>query len=751
MQKSNTKIQIFFKYITLKICIISFFLSTSFFLYSTLSHADEPSPKTPVVVNGDKVEYFHEQKRVIGSGSISVTYQDVVLTCDKITVYLDTREAIAEGNVKITQGDSYFTGEKINYNFDTKLGTAVKGYVNSAPFYGKAEEIDKVADKQVNLKHGYVTTCDLEKPHYRVEARQVRIYFDDKVVAKDIVFYLWDTPIFYLPYYIQPLKERTSHITILTGKDDEWGYFGLSSIRYYFSEMAKGRFRLDYRHKKGLAEGVDYYFTTKEFGSGSAKFYYTRENDWTVIRAPGDEKVPERTRWRTQARHKWDITDDTTSILEFNSFSDIDFARDYIFKELEELPDPQDHTYLSIITTKDDYTMSLLLRKRYDKFYTVVERIPELAIDIKSYKIGELPVYYQGNITGVYLNKATAGSTEKDLNIARVDLFNRFTYTERLFRFWSISPYAGNRQTYFSRNRWGDTNVLRNIFNFGIDNSTKFYRIFDVTSNFLGMEINKLRHIITPSANYYYTHQPSISPNNLIEFDGIDTMNKNNGIAFAIENKLQTKRRLGKNEQLSSVDLATLLVSTNYDFTFKKDLGGLERQKFQNINILFELQPYPWLFVQTRGTVNTKRQTVEHFDIDIAGEGKDKWSLDLGYRYEDVKSGQMGALIGDLYYRVNPKWDVRIYERFNIYGSKRKVQEQEYTIIRDLHCWLLEVTYNIKGPFDDPDNKTIWIALRLKAFPETPLGFKKSYPRPTPGATVASSNWANRWPAFSGS
>ncbi len=119
------------------------------------AHAEELKAKEPVVVNGDKVEYLHEKKQVIGSGNVSITYKDVVLTCDKITVYLDTKEAIAEGNVKITQKDAYFTGEKINYNFDTRVGRVIGGYVNAKPFYGKAKELDKIANKdQFNLERG---------------------------------------------------------------------------------------------------------------------------------------------------------------------------------------------------------------------------------------------------------------------------------------------------------------------------------------------------------------------------------------------------------------------------------------------------------------------------------------------------------------------------------------------------------------------------------------------------------------------
>ncbi|MFA5499911.1 MAG: LPS export ABC transporter periplasmic protein LptC, partial [Candidatus Omnitrophota bacterium] len=100
--------------------------------------AQEMKQKAPIIVNGDKVEYFHEQKKVVGTGNISIDYEDVRLTCDKVTVYLDTREALAEGNVKITQKDAYFTGEKLNYNFDKRTGKAIDAYVNYVPFYGRS-------------------------------------------------------------------------------------------------------------------------------------------------------------------------------------------------------------------------------------------------------------------------------------------------------------------------------------------------------------------------------------------------------------------------------------------------------------------------------------------------------------------------------------------------------------------------------------------------------------------------------------
>jgi hypothetical protein len=67
--------------------------------------------------------------------------------------------------------------------------------------------------------------------------------------------------------------------------------------------------------------------------------------------------------------------------------------------------------------------------------------------------------------------------------------------------------------------------------------------------------------------------------------------------------------------------------------------------------------------------------------------------------------------------------------------NKGYIDEHQYTISRDLHCWILEFSYDFR-PYED--NKTIstqtfWVSLRLKAFPRMPLGIGRSYSRTRAG------------------
>ncbi len=697
--------------------------SSLLFAEQTTNEITPQPPKEPIIVNGDNVEYFQEKKMVTGSGNVSIKYKDIILTCDKITVYLDTREAIAEGGVRITQKGAYFTGERMNYNFETKKGIVLQGYINAKPFYGRADEVNKIENKDnFRLKEGYVTTCDLEKPHYRVRSKELMIYLGDKIVARHIVIYVKNVPVLYWPYYVQPLKEKKSHITIIPGQMKDWGYYALTSYRYYIDGKNKGDLLLDYRTKKGIAEGVNHYYETRDIGRGAIKLYYTRENAFVY-----EPMSPEIDRWRWQVRHEWDLGEetDTKALLEFNTMSDRDVVKDYFYNEYEELGATPDN-YLAFITQKESYSTQFLIRKRFDKFLNVLERMPEFSITIPNNNIFKnTPIYYSGNASFAYLNNTfdntNTSAPQKDIGVGRVDAYNRLSYVTKLFRSLSVTPYAAIEDTYYSRTTSGP-NRTRNIFSAGVDNSVKFYKIYNVTTDFLGLNINKLRHIINPTVNYFYVHEPTIDPSKIHQMDAVDALAKSNGFTLGLENRLQTKRM--EAGSMKSVDLATLLIDTTYTFTLKKDSFEAKDDHFSSINFDLELIPYSWAYLKATMSVDPKHYWVQDGSIDLVSTWQEKWSLAIGTRYEHTVSTESTLLTADGTYKINEKWKVRAYERYNTITAA--FEEQEYTFVRDLHCWLCELTYRV----DNNGNQGLWLVFKLKAFPETPIGLRQTYSRP---------------------
>ena len=697
------------------------FLAANSFAFDAKSLMPSMKKDQPVIVKGEKVEYRRDQNVVVGSGNVSIDYGDTRLDCDKITVYTDTKEAICEGNVKISQPGASMEGDKINYNFSTKTGYALDSKVTVHPFYGKSELVEQAGDKTFRLEKGYVTTSDLEKPHYRIQAKEVSLFLGEKIVARHVVFYVGSVPIFYLPVYVQPLKRKFPEVTVVPGRTSDWGYYALTSWRYFFNENSKGHVHLDVREKKGVAQGIDYSHDSKELGTGLARFYYTHENDDLAV----DKSGPVDDRWRIQYRHNIDLPENTRFTLEFNKLSDRDFIKDYVYREFEDNPAPDN--YFLFETNKPNYDFNLLARKRLNDFNTVVERLPEARLRVNKQELWDTKFYYQSeNSMANFIKRYDVEENLSPDESLRLDNFHELSYSARLFNFLNTTPFVATRQTFYSRNKWNVTSQLRSIYQTGVNFSAKFYRIFDTTSDILGLDLHRLRHIVTPSARYLHRHQPGISPDNLHQFDSIDNIDRANGFALSLENKLQTKRPEG--DGMKTVDLVRFIVSSDYDFRLKK--RSLEPQgvgRFGDVTFKLEMWPYTWFFFNSDMTLDHKDYDIRTANIDFYVDLGKKLTLGVGHRYSSDNVSRSSQLTGELFYNINEEWKVKIYERFEF--DTAKWEEQQYTIYKDLHSWLAELSLNVRG-----DEYTAWLVFRLKAFPDIPIGlFETTYRRPQPG------------------
>jgi len=109
--------------------------------------------------------------------------------------------------------------------------------------------------------------------------------------------------------------------------------------------------------------------------------------------------------------------------------------------------------------------------------------------------------------------------------------------------FLQITPFTGIRETIYDADMNADARA-RTIFLTGADMSTKFYRVFDVKTNAFGLDINQLRHVITPTVGYAYDHKPTVRASALRQIDSVDDISySNNRFSLGLTNALQTKRR----------------------------------------------------------------------------------------------------------------------------------------------------------------------------------------------------------------
>jgi len=730
-----------------------------------------PLPAGAVQINARQMSVSPERKIAIAEGNVEVIFQNAVLTADHMTLFTDTNDVYAEGRVRLEEGTQVFRGEMVHYNFKTKKGRFLQGTVASPPWYQHGRSVEHIAEGVYEVTPGYITSCDMEPPHFRFYGRRAIVFAGDKVArAQNVALFVEQVPFLYLPWI--SFSERQSPFFIVPGKRKPWGPFALMGYRYELPGPAnqKGTVKLDWRQNFHWGMGIDHQFDSKELGAGLLKLYYNRDPNGLEPLA-SLPKGADKDRYRILWRHNWHPLPDTTVITDIQKFSDIKFRKEFLFRE-EFSNDDTPESFISTVTNTPAYTLSTLVRKRVNRFQTQDEALPQVTLDVREQRIGETPLFSKMTFDVANLTHKEANS-ENDTDVFRVDWFQRLSYAFNWLRPILITPNVGVRQTFYTKDiqnepsvapREGQRDLFSGQFSGGVDASLKLFRIFPVTTNALGLDLNLLRHVLTPAISYLYDH-PATVPNSLLNFPA--AVASTNVITWSLENKLQT-RRPDASGKLNSVDLARFVTSLPYTFHGDGNKSGGRIGDW-----LFDLELYPWSWMRLESDWKVLSHVPDslesnystwNLDLVMVGGKEDaeaknapqiqapmpqafqtgneglsrllpqgQWYLGLGHRFS--QNDKTESVI-EYDWRLSPKWQINTFYRFTwkevAGGTKRfnNMREYQYTLQRDLHDWLANFVYHVDREFGEE----IYFTLTLKAYPKLPIQTSTSYHEPKVGS-----------------
>ncbi len=744
--------------------------------WPTLTAARVRPPAGAVQIHANQMSVSPNRKIAVAEGNVEVSFENAVLTCDRATLFTDTKDVYAEGRVRLEEGTQVFRGELVHYNLDTKKGRFLQGTVSTPPWYQHGRSIEHIAEGVYQVTPGYIPSCELEPPHFRFAGRRVTVFADDKLArAQNVALFVEQVPFLYLPWL--SVADGKSPFFLIPGKRKPWGEFALMGYRYELSEFLgltqKGTAKLDWRRHFGWGVGTDHELQSDQFGKGLLKLYY---NDLKNRQKPNDSlpKGANGQRYRVLWRHRWQPMPDTTVITDFQKYSDEDFRKEFLFRE-EFTNDDAPESFISMVTNDPNYTLTGLVRKRVNRFQTMDEALPEVTFDVRQQRIGDTQLFSESRLDVANFQRKRAHS-ELDDDVIRVDWFQQLSYALSLFRPVLVTPKAGIRQTYYTKDiqsgtvdrQQGDRNVFSGQANVGGDASLKLFRIFPVVTNALGLNLNLLRHVLTPTVSYAYVHRPTVD-NSLLNFAAAS--GPTNQLTFGLENKLQTRHLKGK--RWEGVDLGRFLISVPYTFHGSGNKSGGEIGNWS-----FDLETYPWPWMRLESDWNVLggpfnpattdiRANQWNFDLVlVGGQGvldaqhaqeisapvapsmrafepgpqsgisflpEGQWYLGLGHRYSENDKTED---VVELDWRVTPKWQIGTFHRFDwkeVVGSSKRfntLREYQYTLRRDLHDWVAELVYRVDRDFGEE----LFFTLTLKAFPEMPIDTKTAYHQPKLGS-----------------
>lgn len=692
--------------------------------------------KIPVIVDADEIDFQRGIGKVFAKGNVKMTQKDVELYCDEGIFDVNSNVANVKGNVKAIREGTTLYGETAVYDFNTYNADIINIRFESNPFYGESPKGEKIGKDKLILKDGYITTCDLTKPHYRMISKHVTIYPGDKVIARKVTLKIGDIPVLYIPYFSQSLKDKSFPAEILPGQNDEWGYFLLSRWRYQFNPEHRSWLHLDLYEERGWGFGLTHKMESGKLGKALAKYYnlqdelYQLDKRNSLHQVYGDrsgkaDKYLEDDRYKLEFSYDHEPIKDLSIIAEFHKFSDEFFVKDFFEEEYEDSPNPK--SYILLRYPFKHSSLSMLTQKRVNRYETMSEYLPELTYDFFSQQLGNSNIYFTSSDKISNLTKKNANS-DLDDDAFRFYSKNTLSYTNKI-KWLSINPYVGANSIYYSKNAFGDADRWRIGFNSGSSLSTRLYRIFDVNWNMLGEEIDLMRHLITPEVSYSYAHEPTIVDSNVFQFDGFDSLSRSETVSFAFKNKLQVKNKEGK-----KWDFVYFSPALNYtihpegaDSRLTTITGDLEIYPKDGLSLTANVS-----YDADKTSANARR--ISSFNLDFTTKGKykifeggeevekEKYSFTYGHRYSR-QSDTQGTF--DFSYQLTPKVKLGSYLRYEY--NRGDLFEQQYKVSTDLHCWWLDFGMDVKKASVGGKNYIFWFEFRLKAFPSLSISFDEDH------------------------
>ena len=689
-----------------------------------------------------RVDYDMATGTATGTNGVFVSYAGAVLTADTAAVNMKTGDVQADGHVRIESGDQLWVGDHIFYNFKTRQMRSEQFRTGKSPvFAGGTGLTGDTSNRVYTAQSAFVTTDDASDPAYRVRASRIRVIPGKSVKMWNAVAFVEGVPVFYFPYYQRNLGPRANNFTTTPGYRSRYGAYLLNTYTWYLGEAADGKVHLDYRERRGVGAGPDLNLHLGQWGDAALKYYYQndRRPNTSTNAFPFYGNIPEN---RQRFRLAWQATPATNLNLKalVNYQSDPLMIHDYA--EGDYKANPQPNTAIEAEKYWDNWSLDALTTPRVNSFFSQIERLPDVKLTGFRQQVFETPVYYDSESSAgwyrsfmAYTNGLYPGTNGFYADsAARADTYHQLTLPWTFFHWLNVTPRVGGRFTYYSQRAsasGSSDETYRGVFNTGVGTSFKASRLWtDATNSFL--EMDGLRHIVEPSANYVFVPRPSTPAAQLPQFDGeapalmlspvlfpdynsIDSIDSMNVVRFGLRNVLQTKR----GGQLDD------LLNWNVLLDWRLD----PRPGQSSLNDLYSqlaFRPRSWLTAESQLRYDLDRGDLNLSFHQLTFTPDNRWSWGIGHWYLRGGTWSNGAwnennyISSTLFYRVNDNWGLRATHNYS--PRSGRLQEQFYTLYRDLRSWTGALTFRVVDDVDGTKDFTIAFALSLKASPSTRVG-----------------------------
>lgn len=641
----------------------------------------------------------------------------------------------------------------------------------------RAEEVLQLDVRHFLARGGVVMSpCQFHEPHTFFRASEVELVMDEHLIATDIMYFIrgvslppiWVFPLYWPKLYV-PLGWQWPRIHLAAGSSGRYGMYVQTEVVYRLNERLFGLLdadvgvRADYYAKRGFGYGASFEYKSADPPTERVLGRDLVRGRLEVYRVPHDHgkdlkefELGTTDRYRVKVAHSQDIPENWEFDLEYQRHSDAGFRQEFFEKDYEREKPIENRGYIKYSSGPFAGYLHVRWRDRNQKWLDATEYLPQIGFNVFSYPIvGNL--LYTGHFEIANIRRRLSvlrlkpGQLATDPDYERVRRRWNFFYDgdpdypimpwesspqedmsdgRKLVRFntyhqlsypfdagiFHVEPFAAYRGTYYSELLDGGSG-FRSLFLYGLRVNTQFWRPWeDVRVRTPLLDLQGIRHVITPEFRFLSIQKPSIRTDELIltddtdfeqpirnpgyafpsrwyrpwdtqalAFGDIDAIEPVSLIHFSFRNRWQTRRE-GRPATFLEIN-----PNVTYYLDSRRDNWGKSRGDW-GIETRFIPTHGVYLFLdfgrKVCGTYDGLAKEVTFVRSGATIEISDKWAFTLSQRYEAGYASQWGV---QLIFQPNNKWRVDIQYENNT--EQHSTNEFQLRITRDLHDWLASLTF----------------------------------------------------------
>ena len=707
----------------------------------------------PWELEADEVTYDSRLDQYTARGNVKLSKGDKRLTADFMVFDHKAMFASAHGNVVLTAGQDRLSGSTLEIDLDKQVGSVEDAYLflKENNFHIKGNRIEKTGENTYRADEATITTCDGDRPDWRLTGRDVKIRDDGSGTAKHATLQVKNAPVLYTPFFYYPARSdrQTGFLMPEFSTSDRKGNRIIQPFFWAISDSSDATFYADYMTKRGLKLGAEYRYFLSEDAHGTFMLDGIKDRKvddgtgdsssrWGFQDDPVDVLRTNENRFWFRASHHQQLPYDIFAKLDLDIASDQDYLREFrdgymgyadtrqyflnmFNRQLEDVNDPLRVNRLNMNRIWPKFSFNFEPRwnddtRRDADTSRTLQRLPFIGFDGAKQKIWTSPFYFDlaSQYNYFWRDEGTRGQ--------RLDLHPRFYLPFRVKNYLTIEPSAGLRGTAYrldkknfddepSNDRWSH----RELFDTRLDLFTEINRAYDLE----GQGFEKIKHRIRPQVTHEFI--PDVNQGDLPRFDPIDRIEETNKITYSLTNTLTSKSKAVQVKQVISPEASTdsnHQEPVNYDYNdFLRfavensyDFEKSERP-FSPIFARLDIMPadYIQLDADAAWSVYDNEFLSHNIQATLWESRGDRLYVDYRYTKQSPEIGNLATIhtiYGSARVRLTDRLSVLVDHGHNLETSSRVRTGAGFTYTAQ--CWSFNFKYT-----DRPDDTAFQFRLDL--------------------------------------